>query len=366
MYEVVNHPGADVRLVNARTGEAVDIQLKATDSATYLREHQGRYPDVEVYATEEVASSADVASSGFRNSELVGDVNATLDEAKRRWRQRAWGRSRERHPVGSHKRSLGPAGRANGPRGRAPRARGHGHWRRIGSATRVAGGMSGQARSPSLECLRLFRGMAVPSERAGDITAEIKAKGLAADRGRWRMIWDPPGEQAASDDEDPLAVCACGDFDGAAYYASKQNRHDVDDTPLVVEFECDIARVAVDGRDFLYTVFQMGSGARTRDLVGRAFGRRALTYLDAAWRSTEQSRRIELCREARHDPLVVRAHYSNPLVLGGRHGTRFRSAFLVRAPVPGALMTEIRRVGDGWIGPEPEVRLDDALRQWQS
>ena len=80
MYEVVNHPGADVRLVNARTGETVDIQLKATDSTTYLREHQGRYPDVEVHATEEVASSADVASSGFRNSELAGDVNATLEK----------------------------------------------------------------------------------------------------------------------------------------------------------------------------------------------------------------------------------------------------------------------------------------------
>ena len=219
--------------------------------------------------------------------------------------------------------------------------------------------MSGQARSPSLECLRLFRGMAVPSERAGDITAEIKAKGLAADRGRWRMCWDPPGEQAASDEE-PLAVCACGDFDGAAYYASEHNRSDVDDTPLVVEFECDIAGVAVDGRDFLYAVFQMGSGARTRELVERAFGRRALTYLDAAWGSTQQ-RRVDLCREARHDPLVVRAHYSNRLVLGGRYATRFRSAFLVRAPVPGALVTEVHRVGDGWSGPGPDVRLEDAL-----
>lgn len=38
------------------------------------------------------------------------------------------------------------------------------------------------------------------------------------------MIWEPLGEQAASDDEDPLAVCACGDFDGAAYYASDHIR----------------------------------------------------------------------------------------------------------------------------------------------
>ena len=80
VYEVVNHPGADVRLVNVTTGETVDIQLKATDSASYLREHRERYPDVEVQATEEVASSAGVASSGFRNSELAGDVNATVEK----------------------------------------------------------------------------------------------------------------------------------------------------------------------------------------------------------------------------------------------------------------------------------------------
>ena len=47
---------------------------------TYLREHQERYPDVEVHATEEVASSASVASSGFHNSELAGDVNATFEK----------------------------------------------------------------------------------------------------------------------------------------------------------------------------------------------------------------------------------------------------------------------------------------------
>lgn len=122
MYEVVNHPGADVRLVNTRTGETVDIQLKATDSTTYLREHQGRYPDVEVHATEEVASSADVASSGFRNSELAGDVNATVEKLSNDGGSVFGDRSRERHPVGSHRRSLGPAGRANRPRGRAPRA----------------------------------------------------------------------------------------------------------------------------------------------------------------------------------------------------------------------------------------------------
>ena len=80
-YELMNHPGADVLLVNSRTGETVDIQLKATDSVGYVREHQDRFLRVEVHATEEAAISAnDVSSSGFRNAELVRDVDTTLEK----------------------------------------------------------------------------------------------------------------------------------------------------------------------------------------------------------------------------------------------------------------------------------------------
>ncbi|MYF49781.1 MAG: hypothetical protein F4220_06470, partial [Gammaproteobacteria bacterium] len=91
---------------------------------------------------------------------------------------------------------------------------------------------------------------------------DIETNGLAAGRGNWRMIWDTPGKGAASGDEEPLAVCACGDFDGAAYYACRHNCSGANDTPLVVEFESNA--VAVDGRDFLYTVFQFGKGTQAR------------------------------------------------------------------------------------------------------
>lgn len=213
--------------------------------------------------------------------------------------------------------------------------------------------------TPSTGYLRLFRGLAVPSDCAEAVKADIGTNGLAADRGRWRMIWDPPGEDAVSDNEELLAVCACGDFDGAAYYAYRHNRSRANDTPLVVEFESDA--VAIDGRDFLYTVFQQCNGARVRDAVGQAFGRRALTYLDDAWGATEQSHRIRLCHKACHDPDVVRAHHANQLMLGGRYATRFRSTFLVKAPVPAALVTKIHCLEAGWPLPVPDVDLYDML-----
>ena len=88
LYEVTNHPGADVRLINTATGEVTDIQLKATDSTHYVAEHQERYPDIEVVATREVADNYSgathrpVESSGFSNAELTDDVSGTLNKLK--------------------------------------------------------------------------------------------------------------------------------------------------------------------------------------------------------------------------------------------------------------------------------------------
>lgn len=80
LYEVTNHPGADVRLVNGMTGEITDIQLKATNAEQQIREHQEKYPNIDIQATEEVSGAiADVGSSGFSNVELTDDVTRTLD-----------------------------------------------------------------------------------------------------------------------------------------------------------------------------------------------------------------------------------------------------------------------------------------------
>lgn len=80
LYEITNHPGADVRLVNTITGEVTDIQLKATNSCHYVGEHQEKYPNIEVLATEEVSDRlSGVESSGFSNAELTSGVSGTLN-----------------------------------------------------------------------------------------------------------------------------------------------------------------------------------------------------------------------------------------------------------------------------------------------
>lgn len=81
LYELTNHPGADVRLINTATGEVTDLQLKAANSVHYVGEHLNRYPDIDVLATEEVSNNlSGVGASGFSNDELTNDVSGTLND----------------------------------------------------------------------------------------------------------------------------------------------------------------------------------------------------------------------------------------------------------------------------------------------
>jgi len=79
LHSEINNPGSDV--VFSKDGEVYDeVQLKATDSVSYINEHFEKYPNIEVVATEEVALKIDgVESSGFSNSTLEQDVSIGLE-----------------------------------------------------------------------------------------------------------------------------------------------------------------------------------------------------------------------------------------------------------------------------------------------
>jgi hypothetical protein len=122
------------------------------------------------------------------------------------------------------------------------------------------------------------------------------------------------------------AVCAGGDLDGASYYAWTHNQTGPNEAPVIIEFEADLERVAIDGKDCLYTVFQMGEPTRARAFIHTAFGDKGLNYAERAWQIEEQNTRIALCDVAIYDREVVAAHHSNPLVIAGRFGTVCESA----------------------------------------
>lgn len=79
LFGDTNHAGADVRIINVVTGEVSVLQLKATNYASYVREHNEKYESIEVLTTSEVAeTSPDWSSSGLSNADLTGDTISTL------------------------------------------------------------------------------------------------------------------------------------------------------------------------------------------------------------------------------------------------------------------------------------------------
>jgi hypothetical protein len=157
----------------------------------------------------------------------------------------------------------------------------------------------------------------------------------------------------------PPRVGACAEFNGAAYYALQHNRSADNNSPLLITFEADIADVIIDGRDFLYTSFQLGNPDKARSILGRLFGAPILRYVDRAWATERGSQqRIALCDLAVQDEAVIGAHARNTAVIGGRYRTRFCNAFLVKLPIGPDRIIDVVELGPT-VMPNPDVTLDD-------
>jgi hypothetical protein len=220
--------------------------------------------------------------------------------------------------------------------------------------------------------MRFYRGISVPRQAADAVMAKISSQGLQPGDGQWTMLTadlksrlDEIGRKPAISLADtrpnignPSWVCACGEELGALYYACRHNKSAENDTPILIAFEADPSEAIVDGRDFLYTAFQLGDPKRARAIVERLFGKAVLRYADRAW-SGDQKERIALCDLAVQDNAVVLAHASNRTVIAGRFRTRFRSAFLVRTPVAAERIADVRIVDSEFELPKAEVSLDE-------
>jgi len=80
LFDDTNHAGADIRIINLETGDVSEVQLKATNYASYVREHNEKYENIDVLSTSEVATlSSDWSSSDFSNEDLTAETTSTLD-----------------------------------------------------------------------------------------------------------------------------------------------------------------------------------------------------------------------------------------------------------------------------------------------
>jgi hypothetical protein len=218
-----------------------------------------------------------------------------------------------------------------------------------------------------------YRGISIPRHETDAVIAKIRSQGLRAGDGRRPMLapdlkpilntlWGKPSinwTDTRPDVGNLSWVCACGEVNGALYYACSHNKSAQDDTPILITFEVDISEAIVDGGDFLYTAFQLGDPKRSRPILEQLFGKAVLRYAERAWLSAEQRERMAICDLAVQDAAVALAHASNWTVIGGRRRTRFRSAFLVRTPVAPERIVRVRIVDSKYELPEAKVSLND-------
>jgi hypothetical protein len=228
--------------------------------------------------------------------------------------------------------------------------------------------------------LRLYRGIAVQEAAADSVIDAIRRDGLIVEGRFWsglavrdlkprlEDLWRSSTltmEITRPEDLPELPrICACADPSSAMYYACRHNRKGDHTASILIEFDADPDHVIVDGRDFLYTVIQLGNPVASREALERGFGTHVLRYADRAWSTpiADQSTRIACCDLATQDPSVIRAHASNSLVIGGRHSTRFSSALMVEAPVPPANVVSVERVDcRTYMLPDIDIDLDRSL-----
>lgn len=209
----------------------------------------------------------------------------------------------------------------------------------------------------SEEQVVLYRGISVPGDEAQRIRDRIISEGMRGTEGRqWRFthhdlrdrLEDFFGKSALSTADTRAediprfdAICACGDETGAAYYALKHNRHRrADEVSYVIRFSATLKDVYVDGRDFLYTAFQMFDRKTSEriteqnEVLRNLYGSGIQRYFSKAVSSSDLRYRWAMCDLACQDPQVLKGHLRNQTLIGGRFGTVFRSAFFVRAPIP--------------------------------
>lgn len=80
IFGETNHPGTDVRFIDADSGQTWEVQLKATDSASYAGDWIESHPGGEILVTNELAERTGLESSGFSNHELTADVEDLVDK----------------------------------------------------------------------------------------------------------------------------------------------------------------------------------------------------------------------------------------------------------------------------------------------
>lgn len=151
---------------------------------------------------------------------------------------------------------------------------------------------------------------------------------------------------------------ACASYEDAARYALRN-----EGLPAVIAIELPFEEVAIDGKDLLYTVFQLWDRSQkhhlpqVREILNTVFGTATVKWFDLAASESAQAARIGLCDLAVHDLSAIQAHHANEIPLAGRYNTLFRSAFDLPTKVDAAAILSVEDVTQPLTSPGNMIDL---------
>ncbi|MCY4225590.1 MAG: hypothetical protein OXF06_12235, partial [Bacteroidetes bacterium] len=75
-----NHQAYDVLTIDEMTGSLNQIQIKSTDSPSYVQEWIHDHPNGEILLSEEIATELQMPSTGLSNQEMTMNVNDFIEK----------------------------------------------------------------------------------------------------------------------------------------------------------------------------------------------------------------------------------------------------------------------------------------------
>jgi hypothetical protein len=248
-----------------------------------------------------------------------------------------------------------------------------------------------------MEKLRLYRGITVSEKEADSIIEDIKSNGLDHNTNQiWgSFVWKNlknnldilyQKEVLTRDDTESASIwvktkngghreyiegdksICFADKQGAKYYATKQNVTEELTVPLLITVDLELDNIAIDGRDFLYTVFgfidpnDSTKTKRQAEKLKLLFGYKMEKYIEKIIKHPK-SDRFAICDLAINDNEIIIEHSKNQKVIGGRYNTIFKSAFFGKVPIKPNSIIDIERITNVSDINHPDITLNDILER---
>lgn len=155
---------------------------------------------------------------------------------------------------------------------------------------------------------------------------------------------------------------------GAEYYATQHNFSKEKNTPLLITLDLDIENIAIDGRDFLYTVFgfidpkDIEKTKRQTKKMKTIFGAKIEKYIEKIIEHPN-SDKFAICDLVICDDEIIIDHSRNTEIIGGRYGTIFKSAFFGKTPIPPEKIQTVEILKKYIPIKNPTITLNDILER---